>query len=99
MMGSLYDTSAWKRLRLAHLSRYPWCAHCLELGYRQPAEHVDHIVTVRKAPELALDGQNLQSLCHSCHSVKTQTEDKGATRGTGIDGTPRDAAHHWNVEG
>ena len=94
-----YDTSAWKRLRIAHLSAHPFCVSCLELDYRVPAVHVDHIQTVATAPELRLDPANLQSLCISCHSVKTQTEDKGSVaRGCNLDGTPRDPNHHWNRE-
>ena len=97
-MSRFYDTPEWKALRLAHLSASPWCVYCLELDYRKPAEHVDHIVTIRRDPSKRLDPANLQSLCVSCHSVKTATEDKGkGRRGHRADGTPLSHDHHWNT--
>jgi len=36
------------------------------------AHHVDHVVAKRQGGTDALD--NLQALCHSCHSKKTASE-------------------------
>lgn len=38
------------------------------------AEIVDHIVPVDVAPGRRLDDSNLQSLCRSCHAVKTNAD-------------------------
>lgn len=95
---SFYDSPAWKALRLAHLSGSPWCVSCARLGYSVPAQHVDHVETIRSNPARRLDPSNLQSFCPSCHSVKTATEDKGkGPRGSDLDGMPVDPSHHWNT--
>ena len=41
------------------------------------ATDVDHIVPHRGDARLLYDENNLQSLCKSCHSRKTATEDGG----------------------
>jgi 5-methylcytosine-specific restriction protein A len=40
------------------------------------ATEVDHIVPVARGGAL-LDWDNLQSMCHGCHSRKTASEDGG----------------------
>ena len=52
------------------LRRSPLCVKC-----GQGASQVDHIVPIRKGGA-RLDPDNLQPLCHSCHSSKTATEDR-----------------------
>jgi len=64
-----YDRT-WQNLRLMVLRRSPLCLKC-----GQGASQVDHITPIRKGGA-RLDPQNLQSLCHSCHSKKTATEDR-----------------------
>lgn len=56
----------WKRLRDSVLAEHPVCQAdgCDEL-----ATDVDHITPKRKGGTDSLD--NLQALCHSCHSAKT----------------------------
>ena len=39
------------------------------------ATDVDHIKAVRDYPELKYELSNLQALCHSCHSQKTNKAD------------------------
>lgn len=39
-----------------------------------PAREADHIIPIRDAPEKMFDLDNLQSLCHSCHRIKTNQE-------------------------
>jgi len=59
----------WRRLRLMYLRANPLCADCLQANRVVAAVHVDHIVPKRDG---GLDEwDNLQSLCHSCHSRKT----------------------------
>lgn len=57
----------WRTLRAAFLRDHPDCVVC-----GQPTEHVDHILPVRERPDLALDVDNVQALCWSCHSRKTR---------------------------
>jgi 5-methylcytosine-specific restriction protein A len=68
------DNGAWVRLRLMVLAEEPLCRECLKLGMVEPASEVDHVISVRQAPELRLVRSNLQSLCASCHSKKTAKE-------------------------
>lgn len=70
-----YD-AAWQKVRLQHLKAEPLCRHCLERGEIVVATDVDHIIPIRIDPDLRLDDSNLQSLCHYCHSKKTQLESK-----------------------
>lgn len=64
---SAHPTSVrWNDLRLQALARdRSICAKC-----GKPAEEVDHIREIREGgPEFDLE--NLQSLCHDCHVLKT----------------------------
>lgn len=66
-----YD-SDWNRLRAAHVARQPLCVRCAEQVRAVPVAEVDHIRPFcGKADPLRLDPQNLQSLCRSCHAIKT----------------------------
>jgi len=64
--------SRWRKLRLMQLRRYPLCQWP---GCNKPATDVDHIVP--RASGGTDDADNLQSLCHAHHSVKTATQDGG----------------------
>lgn len=50
------------------LRREPLCRRC-----GAEASQIDHIVPLRRGGTHA--AENLQALCHSCHSRKTRTED------------------------
>lgn len=61
----------WKALRLRALRRDGFrCVKCSARGRLE----VDHVVSVRDAPERAFDLNNLQSLCPTCHGSKTRHE-------------------------
>jgi 5-methylcytosine-specific restriction enzyme A len=99
-----YNTSNWKRLRAAHLSCFPWCEGCDEIGRLTPANTVDHRVAISDggAPFPSHDG--LASYCPSCHSAKTvRGSEAGAFRtnkprkGCNPDGTPLDKRHPWHA--
>ena len=78
------EAAAWRRwyslkiwtedLRSGQLLREPFCRACAARGIRTPATDVDHIRDHKGDWELFTDRSNLQSLCHSCHSRKTMTE-------------------------
>lgn len=72
----LYDTAQWKQLRLIHLDRHPLCIRCNNLGYIKPAKDVDHVIPHKGDLNLFYDMNNLQSLCKSCHTWKTNKERK-----------------------
>lgn len=60
----------WRKLRRLVLNRQPVCK---AKGCNRFATDVDHIVPKNRGGDDSMD--NLQGLCHSCHSVKTATED------------------------
>jgi 5-methylcytosine-specific restriction protein A len=67
----------WQRLRAAFLREHPLCEACLLQGRATPATDVDHIKPHRGDQDLMWDVDNLQALCHACHSKKTAREDGG----------------------
>ena len=70
----MYSTNAWKDLRTAQLLREPFCRACAQRGIRTPATDVDHIQDHKGDWARFTDPDNLQSLCHRCHSRKTAAE-------------------------
>lgn len=74
--SKLYAQSAWKHIRARQLSKYPLCAKCKHDGRIVAAEHVDHVFPHRR-DNVAFKVNLFQSLCASCHTLKTQDEMKG----------------------
>jgi 5-methylcytosine-specific restriction enzyme A len=70
---ALYGTRLWKRIRERQLAREPWCAECLKAGRYTPATDVDHIEAHKGNKEMFFRGP-FQSLCHVCHTKKTNAE-------------------------
>ena len=70
-----HDTSAdWRAKRLRILRRDAFvCAACSRVAYGQAA-HVDHIRPLEDGGTDA--ASNLQTLCRSCHGVKTRREQR-----------------------
>jgi 5-methylcytosine-specific restriction protein A len=101
-MSRLYSLKRWQHVRLNQLEREPMCRGCRASGVDYPASEVDHITPV-EAGGAPFDAANLQSLCKTHHSWKTNTFDKLGrvfTRwpitGSNADGSPRDPYHPWN---
>lgn len=101
-----YSTAAWRNLREAKLRETPLCEACERVGVVTPANHVDHRQAIKAggAPFPTLDG--LASLCASCHSIKTNAEDRpdrrarpALARGCGVDGLPLDPDHPFVAGG
>ena len=69
-----YDRQ-WQKYRKAYLAQHPLCVECMKHGRYVPATDVDHIKAHRGDKDLFWDPDNLQALCHSCHSKKTNAED------------------------
>lgn len=88
-----YD-SKWEKYSLRYRRENPICVRCQQNGQTTAAECVDHIIPVANGQRdpLFWDRDNHQSLCWKCHTIKTQTEDRGhgrsRARGTaGVDAT------------
>lgn len=93
----LYGTSAWSRLRYAHLSCEPFCRFCRKGGVIRVAEVVDHVEPHKGDRAMFFDANNLQSLCRPCHDrVKQAEETRGFAPDIGLDGWPVDARHPAN---
>lgn len=67
------NSSEWRRLREMVLREKPLCADCLKENRIKEASVVDHI----DGDATNNNRKNLQSLCASCHSKKTASEDGG----------------------
>ncbi|MCY1310866.1 hypothetical protein D9M68_764060 [compost metagenome] len=67
----------WQMARERFLAKHPLCRKCSEQGRVVVATDVDHVIPHRGDQALFWDERNWQPLCHSCHSVKTQTEEAG----------------------
>ena len=70
--SKLYKTQKWQRLRKKHLKDNNYCVFC---GSRHNLT-VDHIVPPKGKEDLFFNEDNLQTLCHSCHVIKTLKEIK-----------------------
>ena len=58
----------YKEVRLKKLAQDGWtCFYC---GYEGKDMTIDHIIPVSKAPELAIQIENMVSCCKSCNSRK-----------------------------
>lgn len=67
----VYRSRRWTALRQAAKRRDGF--KCVQCGASGRLE-IDHVRSVREAPELAFDLTNLQSLCPTCHGRKTAIE-------------------------
>jgi 5-methylcytosine-specific restriction enzyme A len=85
VQSKFYYTAIWRRRRLAYLMENPLCVACFKKGTTTPAVDIDHIIPINPLNAWdfdgvkyghPLDGNNLQSLCKSCHAKKT-----GAAKG------------------
>ena len=83
---------AWRRLRAAVLAEQPLCVICAAQGRTAAATDVDH----RDNDPTNNDRDNLQGLCHECHSRKTQADmGKAVNWGCDASGHPIDPHHPW----
>jgi 5-methylcytosine-specific restriction protein A len=70
---ALYNSKAWRRVAKQQLGREPICRICYQNGALTPATLVDHITPIRLGgPIFAIE--NLQSLCPTCHNIKSGKE-------------------------
>ena len=68
---SFYLSADWRNMRAYKLQLMPYCEECAKNGKIVPATEVHHIIDIVDAPDLILSFDNLQCLCHACHSSIT----------------------------
>lgn len=66
-----YCSKRWVERRKYILSRDPLCVDCQKAGFVTAGTDLDHITPHRGDKVLFWSLENLQVLCHSCHSKKT----------------------------
>ena len=71
-----YQSKEWRALRKYKIELNPLCEICIPLGKLTEATQVHHKMALERFPTLGLDINNLQSLCHSCHSRITRAGTK-----------------------
>ncbi|MAS42230.1 MAG: HNH endonuclease [Rhodobacteraceae bacterium] len=96
-----YTTAAWARLRAAKLGATPLCEPCRRVGKLTAASVVDHKHAINLGGPAfpALDG--LASMCPSCHSIKTNREDRpqmAPPKGCDASGAPLDPFHPYHSD-
>ena len=70
-----YKSRDWQELRYKVLRHYGRkCMCCGATPAMGAVMHVDHIVPISKAPDLALQFDNLQVLCEECNLGKSNTD-------------------------
>ena len=69
----IYQSNAWRRLRLEFLAENPWCKKCKKKGKKVPATVVDHKRPIRFGGDI-WDIDNLEGLCTRHHNQKTAIE-------------------------
>lgn len=74
--NSAYQTKQWKTFRQIKLSKEPLCASCLVRGIVTVATEVDHVFPWSKLNKASFMHNIFQSLCKSCHIMKTTLEQK-----------------------
>jgi 5-methylcytosine-specific restriction endonuclease McrA len=62
----------WRKFRAPFLQAHPFCC---EKGCSLPANEVDHIISVREAPELRLVHFNCRAFCKPHHSARTARDE------------------------
>lgn len=68
--NKFYDSSAWVKLSKYKRGINPMCERC----NARPSKEVHHIKRLDDFPELALELDNLEALCKSCHAKESQRE-------------------------
>lgn len=76
---AFYSSAAWRRLRVIVLNSQPLCQRCSKNNVVSAANVVDHILPWQWGGSKT-DKGNLQSLCLSCHSVKTAEDGRNKAR-------------------
>lgn len=77
-VNPFYKSTAWRKCREVVLIRDHYlCQPCLRLGRITTANTVHHIKPLEDHPELALDEDNLESICPVCHNKEHPEKGRG----------------------
>lgn len=68
-----YNSTRWRKTRKIYLMQNPVCVQCQEAGRITAGAVVDHIKPINEGGA-ELDYDNLQTLCHRCHNIKSGKE-------------------------
>ena len=97
-----YHSRAWKHVRQMALARdQGMCQDCMDrfrAGYGirpNRADMVHHIIPIDERPDLALNLDNLRSLCNECHNKAHPEKARQAAQGKQENPAPR---HGMRVE-
>ena len=71
--SNFYNSRQWRRLRQYIMQMNPLCKHCEDKGLIKAGECIDHIIPIRLGGD-KLNTDNLQTLCNSCHAIKSGKE-------------------------
>lgn len=72
---AFYKSPQWIGMREAVKRRdHGLCVKCKSQNRLVPMDVVDHIIPLKDDWSLRLNPENLQSLCHACHNLKTAKE-------------------------
>lgn len=74
-----YTRRPWRMLRDSFLKANPLCADCEARDVATPATVVHHKQERLQRPDLALDWDNLESLCSPCHTRLHKATPGGAS--------------------
>ena len=67
-LHEFYTSPIWRRKQAEILKRDHYeCSRCREKGLVVPANTVHHKKYLRRHPNIALDDDNLESICERCH--------------------------------
>ncbi|MDT1933929.1 HNH endonuclease signature motif containing protein [Staphylococcus aureus] len=78
--NKFYHSTSWNQLRMkAYLRDNRECQHCKREGKAVKGQNVHHIKPIDQRPDLALDINNLITLCIDCHN-KVHGRVYGGTR-------------------
>lgn len=72
-----YQGKTWRQVRAQKLDLNPCCEECERLGIATLAAQVHHVQERKDFPDLALDLDNLESLCLPCHNAKRAKRAEG----------------------
>lgn len=72
-----YASGPWRRLRAIKLAKNPVCEHCDARGMTTIAVDVHHVEPRATRQDLALDLDNLVSLCKQCHTIEELRRRRG----------------------
>lgn len=73
--AKFYNSRKWRNLRKRFLMKNPLCVHCQQNNEVRVATVADHILPINKGGD-ALNENNLQPLCATCHNRKS-ARDRG----------------------